>query len=126
MYRIGIDLGGTNIAAAIVNNDFKIVKKMSVPTGKEREAGLIMDDMAELCRNCLSGNYNEACKLHYRLFDIFKDVFLETNPIPVKKAMYMMGLAEDEIRLPLISMSATNTQTLKSVMQDLGVKIING
>ena len=54
MYRIGIDLGGTNIAAAIVNNDFKIVKKMSVPTGAEREAALIMDDMALLCKNvCL-------------------------------------------------------------------------
>ena len=51
MYRIGIDLGGTNIAAAIVNNEFKIVKKMSVPTGAEREAGLIMDDMAALCKN---------------------------------------------------------------------------
>ena len=51
MYRIGIDLGGTNIAAAIVNNEFKIVKKMSVPTGADREAGLIMDDMAALCKN---------------------------------------------------------------------------
>jgi glucokinase len=51
MYRIGIDLGGTNIAAAIVNNEFKIVKKMSVPTGAEREASLIMDDMAALCKN---------------------------------------------------------------------------
>ena len=51
MYRIGIDLGGTNIAAAVVNNDFKIVKKMSVPTGAEREAGLIMDDMAALCKS---------------------------------------------------------------------------
>ena len=51
MYRIGIDLGGTNIAAAIVNEEFRIVKKLSVPTGKEREAGLIIDDMAELCRN---------------------------------------------------------------------------
>lgn len=50
MYRIGIDLGGTNIAAAIVNNEFKIVNKMSVPTGKEREAALIMDDMAALCK----------------------------------------------------------------------------
>ncbi len=50
MYRIGIDLGGTNIAAAIVNNEFKIVKKMSVPTGRERDAGLIMDDMAALCK----------------------------------------------------------------------------
>ena len=51
MYRIGIDLGGTNIAAAIVNNDFQIVKKMSVPTGAERDASLIMDDMAALCRS---------------------------------------------------------------------------
>lgn len=50
MYRIGIDLGGTNIAAAIVSNDFKIVKKSSVPTGAQREPSLIMDDMAELCR----------------------------------------------------------------------------
>ena len=51
MYRIGIDLGGTNIAAAIVGDDFKIVRKMSVPTGAERDASLIMDDMAELCRS---------------------------------------------------------------------------
>ena len=51
MYRIGIDLGGTNIAAAVVNNEFKIVKKMSVPTLAQREASLIMDDMAQLCRD---------------------------------------------------------------------------
>lgn len=51
MYRIGIDLGGTNIAAAIVNEEFKIVKKKSVPTGAERETKYIMDDMAELCRS---------------------------------------------------------------------------
>lgn len=51
MYRIGIDLGGTNIAAAVVGNDYKIVKKMSVSTGADRGADKIMDDMAELCRN---------------------------------------------------------------------------
>ena len=50
MYRIGIDLGGTNIAAAVVNNEFKIVNKMSIPTGRERDASLIMDDMAALCK----------------------------------------------------------------------------
>lgn len=54
MYRIGIDLGGTNIAAAIVNEEFKIVKKKSVPTGAERETKYIMDDMAELCRSVCS------------------------------------------------------------------------
>ena len=41
MYRIGIDLDGTNIAAAIVGKDFKIVGKMSVPTGAERDAALL-------------------------------------------------------------------------------------
>ena len=51
MYRIGIDLGGTNIAAAVVNNEFQIIKKKSIPTGKEREAALIMDDMAALCKS---------------------------------------------------------------------------
>ncbi len=50
MYRIGIDLGGTNIAAAIVNEKFEIVKKKSVPTGAQRDIKFIMDDMAELCR----------------------------------------------------------------------------
>ena len=45
MYRIGIDLGGTNIAAAIVSEDFKIIKKMSVPTLRERDASFIMDDI---------------------------------------------------------------------------------
>ena len=51
MYRIGIDLGGTNIAAAIVSEDFKIVNKKSVPTGADRETKYIMDDMADLCRS---------------------------------------------------------------------------
>ena len=51
MYRIGIDLGGTNIAAAVVSGDFKIVKKKSVPTGAQRDPSFIMDDMAQLCRD---------------------------------------------------------------------------
>lgn len=51
MYRIGIDLGGTNIAAAIIDENFKIVKKMSVPTLAQRDASLIMDDMGQLCKD---------------------------------------------------------------------------
>ena len=49
MYRIGVDLGGTNIAAAIIDENYNIVKKGSVSTGAHREASLIMDDMAALC-----------------------------------------------------------------------------
>ena len=98
MYRIGIDLGGTNIAAAIVNEDFKIVKKMSVPTGAERDSSLIMDDMANLCKSVCAeagiaiedieaigiaspgvANHDDgiveyACNLPFRKFPICKEL----------------------------------------------------
>ena len=49
MYYIGIDLGGTNIAAGIVDENYKIVKKDKVPTGAKRPADEITKDMADLC-----------------------------------------------------------------------------
>ena len=57
MYRIGIDLGGTNIAAGIVDKDMNLLYTASVPTGADRDGALIMDDMAELCRK-LCADYN--------------------------------------------------------------------
>ena len=50
MYRIGVDLGGTNIAVGLVNDDMKIVVKKSLPTGAERPAEKIVADIAALCR----------------------------------------------------------------------------
>ena len=49
MYRIGVDLGGTNIAVGLVDENYKIVCKKSIPTGAEREGEYIVDDMAKLC-----------------------------------------------------------------------------
>lgn len=55
MYRIGIDLGGTNIAAGLVDENYKIVTKSSTPTGAERDPVAIVDDIAALCRKvCVS------------------------------------------------------------------------
>lgn len=57
MYRIGVDLGGTNIAVGLVDDDYKIVKKLSSPTGKERSGELIVKDIARLCLDvCESAN----------------------------------------------------------------------
>ena len=50
MYRIGVDLGGTNIAVGLVDEEKKLVKKKSVPTGAERPAEQIVDDIAAVCR----------------------------------------------------------------------------
>lgn len=51
MYNIGIDLGGTNIAIGIVDENYNIILKDKVPTGKERPTGEIIDDMANLCKS---------------------------------------------------------------------------
>ena len=70
--------------------------------------------------------FDKAKNLHYELFDLFKTVFIETNPIPVKEALYMMGLIGDEIRLPLVKMADTNREKLKDVLKKLNIKIVNG
>ena len=49
MYYLGIDLGGTNIAVGVVDENCKIIKKGSVPTNADREADAIIRDMADLC-----------------------------------------------------------------------------
>ena len=54
MYYIGVDLGGTNIAVGIVNENGELLRKGSVPTGANREADLIIKDMAELCKKLIA------------------------------------------------------------------------
>ncbi len=81
--------------------------------------------MAQMCKAVLENNMIEARKLHYELIDLSKAVFYETNPIPAKKAVYLMGLIENEIRLPLVEMTKENTEKLQTVMKNLGIKIVN-
>ena len=54
MYYIGVDLGGTNIAVGIVDENYQLVKKESVPTKPERGPDLIVKDMAKVSRKLLS------------------------------------------------------------------------
>ncbi len=63
MYRIGVDLGGTNIAAGLVDDDFNLVAKMSVPTGADRDPAEIIDDMAELCKRLCAANCVEMSEV---------------------------------------------------------------
>ncbi len=63
MYRIGVDLGGTNIAAAIIDENYNIIKKGSVPTGANRDASFIMDDMASLCRKICADAGIQLCEV---------------------------------------------------------------
>lgn len=86
---------------------------------------IVPELMAELVDSFFTGDINKAKVLHYKLFPLFKAIFFETNPIPVKKALYLMGLIEDEIRLPLVPMTEANTERLRKVLLDLGLSLKN-
>ncbi len=65
------------------------------------------------------GNMEEARKLHLKLSPLIRAVFLETNPIPIKKAVELIGLAAGDLRLPLAHMSGENERKLKTALNDL-------
>ncbi len=66
-------------------------------------------------------NMDEARRIHYQLLPLFKVLFCETNPIPVKGALSMMKLVENELRAPLTPLSPENEPRLKAVLDELGL-----
>ncbi|MBM3891334.1 MAG: 4-hydroxy-tetrahydrodipicolinate synthase [Verrucomicrobia bacterium] len=69
----------------------------------------------------LDGKTNVATAVHEKYFPLFKDLFIETNPVPVKTAMAMLGMVEEEFRLPLCRMSEKNKAVLKATLQKVGL-----
>ncbi|MBN1448825.1 MAG: 4-hydroxy-tetrahydrodipicolinate synthase [Bacteroidetes bacterium] len=67
----------------------------------------------------MEGNFGEARDLHYQLVDLLEGNFLESNPIPVKTAMALMGLITERFRLPLVPMHETNREALKRILVSL-------
>lgn len=68
-----------------------------------------------------AGKAAEALKLHEKNYPLFKDLFIETNPIPVKAALAMMGMIEEEYRLPLVPMNPKNREKLKATLKACGI-----
>ena len=60
-------------------------------------------------------------KLHHKYYPMFKDLFIETNPVPVKAALAMRDLIEEEYRLPLVKMSVKNRDILKQTLETCGI-----
>lgn len=76
-------------------------------------------EYSDMTRAALSGDLKRAKELHYRLFELMKANFYESNPIPVKTALHMMGMIEESLRLPLTKISKPNREKLKKVIKDL-------
>ncbi|MBI1762203.1 MAG: 4-hydroxy-tetrahydrodipicolinate synthase [Acidobacteria bacterium] len=76
---------------------------------------------SDLAHLCLAGNYVEARKLYNRLTPLFKTLFIESNPMPVKAALAMAGLIEEVYRLPMVPMTQGNRAKLAQVLSELGI-----
>ena len=77
--------------------------------------------VVKLTHLCLEGKFQEALAVQRKLFNLMKLDFIETNPIPVKAGLVMMGLMEENYRLPLIPMQDENRKKLRAALAELGL-----
>jgi 4-hydroxy-tetrahydrodipicolinate synthase len=84
-------------------------------------ANVVPHDMARLVKTFLAGQVEESRRIHFKLSLLFAALFYETNPIPVKEALGMMGKIDPELRLPLCAMGAETKTQLTRVLKDMGL-----
>lgn len=96
---IVVSLGGDGIISVIANQ----VPKM----------------FGDMIRYCLAGDLENARRLHYRLLPLMNANFIESNPIPVKAVLAMMGMIEEVYRLPLVPPADATRAKLKKILNEL-------
>jgi 4-hydroxy-tetrahydrodipicolinate synthase len=76
-------------------------------------------EMSLLCEFFLKGETEKAAKLHHRLAELMKTLFIETNPIPVKYAMHLLGYCSPDMRLPLTPLNVRHRPALKKALLEM-------
>jgi 4-hydroxy-tetrahydrodipicolinate synthase len=84
-------------------------------------ANIAPKEMAELTTACLQGNWKRGLELQLKLTPLIRAIFIETNPIPVKAALSLMGKCGPELRLPMTSMSEGALKRLKQAMSEFAL-----
>ncbi len=83
-------------------------------------ANVVPREMHQMCASALAGEYDQAAAINDRLMPLHQKLFVESNPIPVKWALYEMGLIPAGIRLPLTPLSDTYHDTVRQAMKSAG------
>lgn len=84
-------------------------------------SNIIPRQVAQMVRAFANGTTKEALKLHMKYYPLFKDLFIETNPVPIKAALAMMDVIQEEYRLPLVPMQPKNRAILRASMVQCGL-----
>ncbi len=82
-------------------------------------SNIVPREVSDLVRSALAGDFESARRQHFRLYRLFKDLFIEPNPVPTKHALGLRGEMSPEVRLPLCEMSATSAHQLEATLRDL-------
>jgi 4-hydroxy-tetrahydrodipicolinate synthase len=77
--------------------------------------------MSQMVQSALEGDFKTAEKLHYELFNLMKVLFVESNPVPAKEALNLMGRPAGHVRMPLAPLKEENKVKLQRVLNDLGL-----
>ena len=84
-------------------------------------SNIIPREVAQMVRAFAANDAKAALKIHARFFPLFRNLFIETNPVPIKAALAMKGLLQEEYRLPLVPMQPRNRELLKGTLTQCGV-----
>jgi 4-hydroxy-tetrahydrodipicolinate synthase len=84
-------------------------------------SNIIPREISKMVNAFVAGKADDALKLHQKYYPLFKDLFIETNPVPTKAALAMLGKCTEEYRLPLCKMSAANRAQLAKTLKACGV-----
>jgi 4-hydroxy-tetrahydrodipicolinate synthase len=84
-------------------------------------ANIVPKDVSDMVDAFMKNNMDKARELHYKMLPLVKAMFIETNPIPVKTAMSMMGMINSDLRLPMCEMGAENKKKLEKALKDYGL-----
>ncbi len=84
-------------------------------------SNIVPREMVAMTEAMLRGDLAAARPIHHRLFDLFKNCFVESNPIPAKAALYLMGMIQNELRLPLVPAQESTMQLMRKTLKDLNL-----
>jgi 4-hydroxy-tetrahydrodipicolinate synthase len=86
-------------------------------------SNIVPAEVTAMTHAALAGDWAKAQEIHFRLYPLFRDLFVETNPIPIKAALAMLGKIAEEYRLPMCPINEENRPTLLAGMRAAGIKI---
>jgi 4-hydroxy-tetrahydrodipicolinate synthase len=84
-------------------------------------SNLVPKPMKEFIQAALRGQWDKAREMHYLLLPLFKAIFVETNPIPIKAALAMKGMITESYRLPMCGMASKNRESLQAALKELKI-----